>query len=84
MRTVRVTHEFNGFLILDLEHLLESLADLLQHGLAFFDAASLLAWCALARRSRPQSDTVEALANVDDNAHDFVVALVFELLANGG
>lgn len=38
----------------------------------------------LAYRPRPQADSVKPLAHIHDDAHDFVVVVVFEGFADGG
>jgi hypothetical protein len=83
---IGVTGELDSLLVVELEGLLEPLANLEQHLLALLGGASL---AAVARNSttdcpRPQTDTVEASPNVDDNAHDLVVLLILKVLANGG
>ena len=68
------------------ENLLEALADLLQPLLALLGVSALnggLALGLLASSARPQTDTPEGLADVDDNTHDLVVLVVFKGLANG-
>jgi len=82
---VGVTRELYGFLVVELERLLEPLADLEEHFLALLSSTGLAAVArnSATNRPRPETDTVEASSNVDDNAHDLVVLLVFEVLANG-
>lgn len=68
------------------ENVLEALADTLQ-ALASIFAISALVLAALGRlasSSRPQTDTPEGLTYVHHNAHDFVVTVVLEHLANRG
>lgn len=78
--------EFHGLGRLEVEDILEALADSLE-ALATLGwvSAFLLAllWC-LTSRSRPETYTPECLADVDDDAHDLVVRLVLQHLANGG
>lgn len=76
VRTVLVSHELNRLRLLDGQDILEPLSDLLKDILA--------AAAALTRGPGPQADPVEALAQVDHHAHDFVVFLVLELLSDRG
>ena len=82
MRRLVVTHEFDDLIVLDLQSLLETAANFLQDVLCLFGTATLVAW--LAGRASPKTDTVKGLAQVDNYAHDLVVAVVFELLADCG
>lgn len=76
---VHVSHELDELALAEVQRGLEPLADLLKSGLV-----STSATLVLASSARPQTDTVEALPQVDDNAHDLVVALLLELLSDGG
>lgn len=82
---VRVTEKFDLLGVLDHQDVLEALANRGEYTLGVFLRSSLLRGAfARACGSRPQADAVKALANVDDDAHDFIVLVVLELLANGG
>lgn len=85
-RRVRVSGEFDLLLLRQTQHLLEPLADTLQPLPALLGGvgAAGLALGRIARRARPQPDTPEALADVDDHAHDLVLILLLELLADAG
>lgn len=76
VRTVLVSHELNRLRLLDGQDILEPLSDLLKD--------VLTAAAALARSPGPQADPVEALAQIDHHAHDFVVFLILELLSDRG
>jgi hypothetical protein len=84
---VGVAHEFDGLLVCDLENLLEAVADLHEDSLRLLRGALRLAslggvgLCAGA--ASPETNTVEGLADVDDDTHDLVVVVILELLANG-
>lgn len=84
---VCMTRKFNDIRILQAQDFLEAESDILQDFLALGSRASfgaLVSWKALADSASPQTDTVEALADVDDHAHDLVVVVVLESFANGG
>jgi hypothetical protein len=83
--SVGVTRELDGVIILELERLLEPLSDLEQDLLALLlgPALASLAGDGAANSACPQTDTVEASPNVDNDTHDLVVILVFEVLADG-
>lgn len=91
MRTVGVARKLDLLAILELQGLLEVLANLHQDRLALFDTASLAASMiafttagnGFTDSARPETDAVKALADVDDHAHDFAVVLVFERLTDG-
>jgi len=84
---VGVTHELDRLLVCDLEDLLEAVADLHEDSLRLLRGALRLALlggiglCASA--ASPEADTVEGLADVDDDTHDLVVVVILELLTNG-
>ena len=93
MRALRMTRKLHDFRVLELEHLLEFLAQTHEDILAFLGAASLapgdvsLATSrhALSYRFGPQPHAVEAFADIDHHAHDFaVVVAVLEGFADGG
>ena len=83
---VRVSRELDLFLTSQTEHILEALADTLQPLAALLGSviAAALALRSVAGSARPQTDTPEALADVDDHAHDFVLVFLLELLADTG
>ena len=70
---VGVAAELEDVAGLDLQNLLESAPDLHQSVLA----------ARLALSSCPQANSVEAFSDVDNNTHDFIVALIFQSLSNG-
>ena len=78
IRAVAVAHELDDLALAQHQHVLEALADLLE------DILALAAGGALAGGAGPEADAVEALAQVHHHAHDLVVAVVLELLADGG
>jgi len=83
---VLVTRELNLLGAGKSKDVLEPLANLLQPLLALKRVSALnggLALGLLASSARPQTDTPEGLADVDDNTHDLVVLVVFKGLANG-
>ena len=82
---VRVARELHHVRLVQSENVLESPADRLQDILALRRCAGvLIAWDALAHSACPQAHTVEALAHVHHNTHDFVVIVGLECLADGG
>lgn len=83
--SVGVTRELDGVILLELERLLEPLSDLEQNLLALLLGPALAALTrdGAANSACPQTDTVEASPNVDDDTHDLVVILVLEILADG-
>lgn len=85
MGGIGVTGELDRVVVLELKALLEPLADLQESLLALLlrPALALLARDSAANGAGPEADTVEASPNVDDNTHDLIVLLVFEVLANG-
>ena len=85
MCAVRVARELHHVRLVQSEHLLEPPTDCLQDILALRGSAgALVAGDALAHGACPQADTVEALAHVHHHAHDFVVVVGLECLADGG
>ncbi len=93
MRTLRVPRELHDLRVLELQHLLEFLAQTEQDVAALLGAATFAAgnvafaasWHALADGLGPEAHAVETFAHVDDNAHDFaVVVVVLEGFADGG
>lgn len=74
MCSVTVTTELN-LVVVDLKHLLEPGANLLK---------SFLCLRSFPSRASPESNSVKALSDVDNHAHDLVVAFVFEGFSNGG
>jgi hypothetical protein len=79
MSTIGVPTKFQLFIRGQFQSLLEPSPDL--HQGIFPRAVSAFA---LAQGPRPQADSKESLPNVEDNAHDLVVILPLEGLANGG
>ena len=93
MRTLRVPRELHDLRILELQHLLELLAQTEQDVAALLRAATFAAGHvpfaasrhALADGLGPEADAVETFAHVDDDAHDFaVIVVVLEGFADGG
>lgn len=88
IRRIRMSHEFDLLGLLKRKHLLEPLANLQQHSLALGgrlrdSRSGFSSWNGLSGTARPETDAVESFADVDDYTHDFVVGVVFELLADG-
>lgn len=91
MRTIRMTRELHHLAVLQHKHLLQFPSNILEYPLALLGAPALApryipfatARNTLAYSLRPQSDTVEAAADIDHHAHDFAIVVVFEGLANG-
>jgi hypothetical protein len=83
-----VTHELDGLSVLDGKDSLEAATNLHQDLLRLLGSALGLALlgrvCLCAGAAGPEANTVECLANVDDNTHNLVVIVVLELLANSG
>lgn len=92
MGAVGVSGELNNLVWWQTQDLLESAADVLEDLLTLLKRSALstsnvtvtATWNALANSAGPHTNTVEALADVDDNTHDLSVALVLEGLADGG
>jgi hypothetical protein len=81
---IGVTGELDDIRLLKTEYVLEPPTDRLQYLLTLGGcASSLVTGDALAHGASPQTDTVEALAHVHDHAHDLVVAVALEGLADG-
>jgi hypothetical protein len=85
MSGIRVTRELYRVILLELEGLLEPLANLEESLLALLrgPGLALLAGDGAANCPCPETDTVEASPNVDHHTHDLVVVLILEVLANG-
>ena len=89
---VRVPRELDSFSGRQLQDLLELLADVHQHLLALLrrptfascDIAVSATGNALADCAGPDTDTVEALSDIDDNTHEFTIIFVLESLADCG
>lgn len=80
-----MSRELDHIRLLETENLLEPTPDCLEDILALRGCAgALVALDALADGAGPQADSVEALAHVDHHAHDFVVGVLLEGLADGG
>jgi hypothetical protein len=77
-----VSRELDSLIILELQGLLEPLADLVQH-LATLLNRPALGLVGLAYTSCPETDTVEATPNVDNDAHHLVIFLILKVLADG-
>lgn len=87
MSALGVTRELNDFGVLQPEHLLEPLSDRQEDLLPLFSRTSLtvpVARDGLSHAPGPDANSVERLSHVDDHTHYFVVALVFERLADSG
>lgn len=92
MCRIGVAAELHHLGVLQAQSLLEALANLEEDLLALLEGAALATgvvpvttardW--LADSASPETDTVEALPDVDDNTHDFTVTFVLERLTNGG
>ena len=78
-----MAHEFDRLEILDQQYVLEPLANLLQHFLGLLWAPSFGSSCVLASGACPKTNAVERFTDVDDDAHDLIVALILQLLAYG-
>ena len=72
--------ELNDIACTKLKDLLESTTNLHQ---SFTAVIGLTSATPFADWSRPEANSVETLANVDDNAHHFIVIIIFQGLANG-
>jgi hypothetical protein len=73
--------------ILQPQHLLEPLSDRHQGLLALLRRTALITpigWDSLSNGPRPDTNSVKALADIDHDAHDFIVAFVLQGLADGG
>lgn len=83
---ISVTAELNHLVWLQVEHVLEVLADTFKTLTALERIRSLIlaALGRLASGSGPQTHTPECLADVDHDSHHLVVALILEHLANRG
>ncbi len=83
--SVGVARELDRLVVLELERLLEPLSNLQQNLLALLlgPALASIAGDGAADSACPQTDTVEASPNVDDDTHDLVVVLILKVLANG-
>lgn len=79
MRGIRMTTKLHRLVRGQLHALLELLPNLHQ-GLF----SSTVSTFALAHRSRPQADAEKGFPDIDDHAHDFIVAILLQGLANRG
>ena len=81
---VGMAREFYGFVVLELQSLLEALSDLVERLLSLLrrPPLSALARDCLADRARPETNSVESSANIYDDAHDFIIFIVFNVFAN--
>jgi hypothetical protein len=85
MGGIGVTRELDPLVLLELQRLLEPLANLDEALLALLGSTGL-ALVTLDRTSNgscPKTDTVETAPHVDDHTHDLVVLLILEVLADG-
>ena len=82
MSRVGMTRELYNLVLLQLKSCFEALANLVERLLALFERPALasLSWKCFTDRPGPETDTVEATANIDDNAHDFIVVFVLQVL----
>lgn len=82
---VCVTREFYSVVVLELERLLEPLANLLESLFALLcsSAFTLLTRRCATHGSCPETNSVEATPDIDHDAHDLVVFFILEILANG-
>ena len=91
MRTLGVPGKLHDLGVLQLQHLLELPPQPHQHLTALLDGPALATGDisvpspgdALADRLGPKPDSIETFADVDDDAHDFAVVVLFERLADG-
>ena len=81
MCAIRVSRELHNISFLQAEDFLESTTDVLQDLEGLFGGTAL---ATLANRPRPQTNTVESLAHVDNHTHHLIIAVVLESLANSG
>ena len=79
MCAIRMPTKIHHLIRPQLQRLLEPLPDLDQSL-----SARTIATLALAHRPRPQPNAKERLPDIDDHAHDLVVAVFLEGLADGG
>lgn len=80
---IRVSGKFHNIGFLETEDILETTTDGLQDILALGRGTSgLVSRNTLANSPCPQTNTVEALADVHNNTHDLVVIIILESLAN--
>jgi hypothetical protein len=90
MSAIRVARELNRLSRRELEHLLELAANVHEHFLALLHRSSLAtcniavtaAWDALADCAGPDTDTVEALSDIDYDAHELAIIFLLECLAD--
>lgn len=85
MGGVGVSGKLDHVVVLELQRLLESSANLEQNLLALLLCPSLasLTGNGATNGTCPEADTVEASPHVDNDTHDFVVILILEVLADG-
>lgn len=92
MCSLGVARELEHLVGGQLQDLLDAAADGHENLLALLGGPALAAGhvtvatvgYALADGTGPDTDTVEGLADVDDNAHDLTILLVLQRVANGG
>jgi hypothetical protein len=81
-----VAGELDSLVVLELESLLESPANLQKGVLALLlsPALALFTRDGTTNGTSPQTNTIESSSNVDNHAHDLVVFIILNVLANGG
>jgi hypothetical protein len=82
-----MTRKLNDIRLLQTQDFLETTSDALQHLFPLCSGTGLGALVAgktLADGTSPETNTIESLANIDNDAHDLVVIVVFERFANRG
>lgn len=92
MGSLGVAGELNHLVGWQVEHLLDLLANIVERLLALLGRATLsashvavtAAWNGLSDATGPDTNTVEGLADVDDDAHDLTIVLILESVADGG
>lgn len=82
MGGVGVTHKLDNLIRVELQQILEPLANLLKDSLGLFRGPLVTRSGFVTRRASPETDTVESLASVDNDTHDLVVAFLLELLTD--
>jgi hypothetical protein len=86
VRTICVTRELHGIGVLQLQNLLEPSSDRQESLPALFGGPTLSVLVprdALANGASPKTNSVERLADVNNDTHNLVVVVVLESFANG-